>query len=97
MIEIKSEVQQCICVECSTPQIVELVYDKIGCNNYIHAVLTLVTGIWVFVWIYKRKESKNETAHNQRLALFTRNCEKCGGPLAFSSSTDPAMNMEIFQ
>lgn len=97
MIEIRSEMQQCVCVECNSPQIVQLVYDKIGCNNVLHAVLTLVTGIWLLVWIYMRKESKNETAHNRRLALLTINCEKCGGPLAFSNSADKMMSMESFQ
>jgi len=69
VIEIKSEIHQCICKECSSQQTEQLIYDKIACNNILHAFLTVVTGILQFVWIYKRRVSKKETDHNRRLSL----------------------------
>lgn len=88
MIEIKIEKKQCYCVKCEAFQQEELVYEKITCNNLLHAMLTLVTGVWLFVWLYNRKMSKEETGHNLRLALFAAKCMKCGGPLTLSSFTD---------
>lgn len=84
MIEIRSEMHQCFCQKCNNSQIEQLVYEKVTCKNVMHAALTAVTGVWLLIWLYKRKESKNETAHNQRLALLALTCKKCGGPLALS-------------
>ncbi len=88
MIEIKIEKQQCFCVKCEVFQEEELVYEKVTCNNVLHALLSLVTVIWVMVWFYKRKESVHETGHNRRLALLASKCKKCGGPLILSDPAD---------
>jgi hypothetical protein len=72
---------ECVCGECGARQTEQLVYDKITCNNFLHLLLTVVTGIWVFVWIYKRKNSQAETAYNRRCAIFVLTCNECGGSL----------------
>lgn len=75
-------------MKCDAYQEEELVYEKITCNNILHALLTLVTGIWLFVWLYKRKVARDETGHNQRLALLAAKCGKCWGPLVLASYSD---------
>ena len=95
MIEIKTEMHQSVCSECKAQQIEELVYDKIECNNILHAALTIVTGVWLFVWIYKRKASRSETEHNRRLALLASKCNKCGGTLMLSNLTDKDSQPQI--
>ena len=84
MIEIRSEMHQCFCTNCMHSQMEQLMYEKVTCNNILHAALTIVTGVWLLVWLYKRKESQNETAHNRRLALLAFTCQKCGGSLTLS-------------
>ena len=95
MIEIKSEMHQCVCTECKTQQMVQLNYDKIACNNILHALLTIVTGIWLLVWIYKRRTSRNETDHNRRLALLALKCTKCGGALMLSNSIGQGTEIQM--
>jgi hypothetical protein len=95
VIEIKSEMHQCVCTECNSQQTEQLVYDKIAYNNILHALLTVVTGIWVVVWIYKRKTSRNETDHNRRLALFVFKCKKCGGALMLSNTIGQGTELQM--
>ncbi len=95
MIEIKTENHQCVCTGCNSQQIEQISYDKIGCNNILHAVLSVLTGVWLFVWIYKRKNSRNETNYNRRLALLSSKCNKCGGPLMLSSLPDKNSHPQI--
>ena len=88
MIEIKIEKQQCFCIKCEKYQEEELVYAKVTCNNILHGLLSLVTGVWLLVWLYQRKEAIHETGHNRRLALLASECKKCGGPLSLSGQMD---------
>lgn len=88
--DIVTEVRQCFCQNCRSAFADTIVYHNPPMNHGLHIILTLVTGLWIFMYAYFLLFGYRKTIdENRRKAAFELTCPECqkqGGVLLIEGS-----------
>lgn len=75
---LRTEQWQCYCSNCKRSQVEIVSYEEGKCNHVLHAIISVLTFVWVVGWLVIYLNAQSITNRNRRIAIAEKKCDQCG-------------------